>query len=99
MNFTLEHKDKTYDVTLKESWIKEFDNDKSNELGLSEEIGTWFISLKVHDSELWQDIKNGEYNGFSVELSMLPQMRNFFSEEIKHRTQQDVIKDLIELFN
>ncbi|RZT96617.1 putative serine protease XkdF [Ancylomarina subtilis] len=98
MNFTLEHKDKTYDVTLKESWIKEFENDKSVEYGLEEEIGTWFVSLKVHDSELWKDIKSGEYNGFSVELNMLPQLKTFFSEEIKPRTQEDVIKDLLELF-
>lgn len=29
--------------------------------------GSWFASLKVFDEELWMDIKEGNYTGFSVE--------------------------------
>lgn len=29
--------------------------------------GTWFLSVKVNDENLWQDIKEGKYNGFSID--------------------------------
>jgi len=29
--------------------------------------GSWYISMKVNDDDLWQHIKNGQLNGFSVE--------------------------------
>lgn len=28
--------------------------------------GSWVMVVKVHDDELWQAIKNGEYTGFSI---------------------------------
>lgn len=30
--------------------------------------GSWFLSYYVQDSELWDKIKAGEFNGFSVEI-------------------------------
>jgi hypothetical protein len=29
--------------------------------------GTWFISMRVNDNEVWNKIKAKEYNGFSIE--------------------------------
>ena len=29
--------------------------------------GTWIISMKINDADLWKEIKEGKYNGFSVE--------------------------------
>ena len=29
--------------------------------------GTWMVSLKVEDDQLWQEIKAGKYKGFSIE--------------------------------
>lgn len=29
--------------------------------------GTWVVSTKINDATLWEDIKTGKYNGFSVE--------------------------------
>ncbi len=29
--------------------------------------GTWVVSTKINDPALWEDIKAGKYNGFSVE--------------------------------
>lgn len=65
-SFTLEHSDNTNDVTVVESWIKESETDKSVALGIDCPVGTWFISAKVNSDDLWQRIKSGEFNGFSV---------------------------------
>lgn len=66
-SFTLEHSDLTNEVVIVESWIVEDpDNDKSSALGLDLPKGTWMMSVKVKDEELWNRIKSGEFQGFSV---------------------------------
>lgn len=65
-SFTLDHCDNTNAVTVIESWIKEGELDKSVQLGLDVPVGTWLLSAKVNSPQLWQDIKNGKYQGFSV---------------------------------
>jgi hypothetical protein len=68
-NTTLEHQEKVEGATYFESWIVgDPNNDKSNFLGLKDiPAGTWMVSLKIHDPELWKRIKNGEFYGFSIE--------------------------------
>ena len=29
--------------------------------------GSWFISMKVENDEVWESVKNGTFKGFSVE--------------------------------
>ena len=66
-SFTLEHGDLTNDVTITESWIVEdTEKDKSSALGMSLSKGTWVLSVKVNNTDLWQRVKNGEFQGFSV---------------------------------
>lgn len=65
-SFTLEHTDNTNDVTMVESWIKEYDFDKSNAIGFDLPVGTWFISAKIRNENLWKAIKDGVFRGFSV---------------------------------
>ena len=51
-----------------ESWIVEDENDKANSVyNLDVPIGTWMIKMKVTDSDVWKGIKEGKYNGFSIE--------------------------------
>jgi len=49
-----------------ESWITG-ENDKALELGFDVPAGTWMVSLKVENSDLWNQIKAGKYKGFSIE--------------------------------
>lgn len=66
--FNLEHSDNTNKIDVIESWvINDQHNDKANSLGFSLPKGTWMMSCKVNDEELWNEIKNGTFNGFSVE--------------------------------
>lgn len=67
-SFSIHHQNELKDVSVIESWVKEDEADKSTALGFTNiPRGTWFISAKVDDEDLWQAIKNGEVNGFSIE--------------------------------
>lgn len=68
-NATLEH-DKTLEgMTIFESWIVEDTNfDKSAKYGLNVPEGTWVVSMKVDDEDVWNKyIKNEKVFGFSIE--------------------------------
>lgn len=53
---------------ITESWIvTNPELDKSNALGLEFPEGTWVITMKVGDDQLWEKIKQGKYNGYSIE--------------------------------
>ena len=41
--------------------------DKSKEYGFSLPKGTWMISMKVNNEDIWQDFKAGKVKGFSIE--------------------------------
>lgn len=66
-NITISHQEGADDIVVVESWIKTSENDKSVDYGINEPIGTWFISVKVNNDEIWDRVKNGEYKGFSIE--------------------------------
>lgn len=66
-SFTLEHGEKTEDVCLVESWIVEdSEKDKSAALGLDLPVGSWVMSVKINSQELWNEIKEGKFRGFSI---------------------------------
>ena len=63
-NATLEHQMKANGLTVVESWIVEGEQDKSRIYGLDVPKGTWMISMKITDDELWAEIKEGKkYKG------------------------------------
>jgi len=63
-NITLQHQVNGNGVKLIESWLSKNDN----ELEMGAPVGTWFVSYKVFNDEIWEDVKNGEFNGFSIEV-------------------------------
>jgi len=64
----IEHTSKKADSYVKESWIVEDPIfDKSTSLGLEYPKGTWVITMKVENPKVWENIKTGKLNGFSVE--------------------------------
>lgn len=66
---TLEHQEKITGLTVVESWIIEDDiHDKSRKYSLNMPIGTWMVSMKVDNDEIWNDyVKTGKVKGFSIE--------------------------------
>jgi hypothetical protein len=65
----LNHSDIAAEGTyIVESWlVNDPQYDKIKTLGLDFPKGTWVITMKVDNKDLWSKIKQGEYNGFSVE--------------------------------
>jgi hypothetical protein len=68
-NATLEHDGKLDGLSVVESWIIDDTNqDKSRKYGFDLPDGTWMVSMKVYDDDVWSDyVKTGKVKGFSIE--------------------------------
>lgn len=90
-NATLEHKEKLNGMSVVESWV--IDNpemDKSKEYGFSLPKGTWMISMKVNNEDIWKDVKAGKVKGFSIE--------GYFADKYEmSQEKQEIINQLKEL--
>jgi len=66
---TLEHEAKLNGLSVVESWIIEDEvHDKSRKYGLDMPVGTWMVSMKVNNDEVWEKyVKTGLVKGFSIE--------------------------------
>ena len=85
-SFNLEHSiglgsDSVY---ILEYWIKEDDNDKSKKYGFDEPIGTAFVKLQVVSDLVWEDVKQNQLTGFSIEIdSNLTKTKEEMTENLK----------------
>ena len=67
-NSTLEHQDVLKGMSVVESWIiEDKKKDKSKKYKMDLPLNTWMISVKVLNDEIWNQVKEGEINGFSIE--------------------------------
>ena len=65
---TLEHGSKTSGVYLTELWLVEQPlKDKSNLYGFTLPKGTLFAVYKVENDDVWKKVKDGTFNGYSIE--------------------------------
>ena len=65
---TLEHGQKTDGVYLTELWLVEQPTkDKSNLYGFTLPKGTLFAVYKVENDAVWEKVKDGTFNGYSIE--------------------------------
>lgn len=92
-NATLEHQQPIQGMTIVESWIVEdVDMDKSKKYGLNVPVGTWMISMKVDDNNIWQnEIKGNKVFGFSIEGIFADKLRK------KNYKQADLSDQQIEV--
>ena len=67
-NATYEHNQKLKGMSVVESWLIEDEvHDKSVKYGFNLPKGTWMISMKVNNEDVWKDVKDGKVKGFSIE--------------------------------
>ena len=68
-NSTLEHEYNLKGLSVVESWIVEDpQKDKSSLYNLNVPKGTWMVSVKVNNEEVWEEfVKTGKVKGFSIE--------------------------------
>jgi phage head maturation protease len=95
-NATIEHEKKMLEgMSVIESWIIEDEKkDKSNLYGFNLPKGTWMISMKVNNDEIWNKVKAGEVKGFSIE--------GYFVDKYEMSLQTEdeiIIEKLIALIN
>jgi len=74
------------DVYVIESWIKEDENDKSVKYGFGDvPVGSWMLSMKIAKTpkgdEVWNQVKEGKLNGFSVS-GFFEEVQAFSKEEM-----------------
>lgn len=67
-NVNLEHQKKVNGVFMFESYIIDRKNGKLPMQGFDDVTdGSWWVSYKVENDEVWEDAKNGLFKGFSIE--------------------------------
>lgn len=95
-NATYEHKAALKGMSVVESWIIEDKKmDKSAKYGFDLPIGTWMISMKVENEDVWNNVKAGKIKGFSIE--------GYFADKItdsprdQDMAKQDIINQLKEI--
>ena len=67
-NSTFEHSFELSDMSVVESWlIEDPKNDKASAYGFDLPKGTWMVSMKVLNDDVWRAVKEGEVKGFSIE--------------------------------
>jgi len=65
---TIEHERDVKGMTVVESWIVENkEKDKSSIYGLDVPVGTWCISMKADNEDIYLKAKEGKIKGFSIE--------------------------------
>ena len=94
---TMEHAMKLNDLTVVESWIVDDpEKDKSAYYGLSMPVGTWMVSVKVDNDEVWNDfVKTGKVKGFSIEGYFADKTEMKAAEINEEDALIDAIKDII----
>tara|TARA_R110001592_G_scaffold232835_3_gene490331 strand:+ start:1349 stop:1954 length:606 start_codon:yes stop_codon:yes gene_type:complete len=90
-NSTLEHDVKLNGLSVVESWIiEDKKKDKSRKYGFNLPIGTWMVSVKVKNDEIWNDfVKEGKVKGFSIE--------GFFADKLDEGPKESVKEDFDEM--
>jgi hypothetical protein len=97
-NVTIDHEKPVNGVSLIESWIVEDPkNDKSNIYNLNAVKGSWVVKMKIYNDEVYEGVKLGKFNGFSIE-GMFDGLDQLKMSETKDEELIDLIKDLINEF-
>ena len=86
---TLEHQMDVQGTSVVESWIIEGEQDKSRMYGMDLPVGTWMVSMKILNDELWEGyVKSGKVKGFSIE--------GYFVDKVEASKQEEVDMEELE---
>jgi hypothetical protein len=95
---TLEHQMDVQGTSVVESWIIEGEQDKSRMYGMDLPVGTWMVSMKILNDELWEGyVKSGKVKGFSIEGYFVDKVEASKQdpEEVEAEEKLTAIKELI----
>ena len=96
---TLEHQAELYGLSVVESWIIEDDvHDKSRKYDMDLPVGTWMVSMKVNNDEVWNNyVKTGLVKGFSIEGYFTDKIAMSKIEEVNE--EEEAREILLEIAN
>ena len=95
---TLEHQMDVQGTSVVESWIIEGEQDKSRMYGMDLPVGTWMVSMKILNDELWNDyVRERKIKGFSIEGYFVDKVEASKQdpEEVEAEEKLTAIKELI----
>ena len=98
-NSTLEHEIKLNGLSVVESWIIEDEKqDKSNKYGFNLPVGTWMVSMKVNNDDVWNNyVKSGKVKGFSIEGHFIDAIKYEQDQEIEALSIIEELTDILEV--
>jgi len=86
-NATIEHELAVQGVCMVETWLKEdMEKDKSAIYGMTDPVGTWMGCLKVTNDQVWNDVKDGKFKGFSIE--------GYFADKMKMSKEPSLLDEV-----
>tara|TARA_R110002167_G_scaffold44808_7_gene134771 strand:+ start:690 stop:1304 length:615 start_codon:yes stop_codon:yes gene_type:complete len=89
-NTTLEHEELTSGVSVIQSWIVQDPSmDKTALYNLNAKEGDWAVIMKVDNDQVWQDVKEGKYQGLSIEGIFSD--KNKMDSELENITEEEAI--------
>ena len=88
---TLEHQVPLAGLVAVESWIVEdLKKDKSRLYGMEVPLGTWMLSMKVQNEDVWENyVKTGKVKGFSIE--------GYFADKLERPNEPNKLSELEEI--
>lgn len=87
----LEHETPIEGIYLVESWlVADSEKDKAAALGYDVPVNTWMGSMKVTDTDMWNELKNGDFNGFSIE-------GHFIKEDSKDLEGEETMRQIFNI--
>ena len=93
LNSKIEHDEPIEGVTFVESWLVENPKvDKSAAFGLEYPKGSWLVSMKVDNDDIWNNyIKTGELKGFSIDGMVELEEVNFKSNIQMSKSNKNIL--------
>lgn len=100
-NVTAEHEKPVQGCSVIESWITESEkHDKINLYNVKPILGGWAIMMKIYNDEEWEQVKEGNYKGFSIEgIYQGFEKLQASKQEAQSPTHEEIIQQLKDIVN
>jgi hypothetical protein len=83
-------------VSVVESWIVDDpEHDKQQVFGMNYPKGTWMVSMKIEDDSIWNKIKEGKLNGYSVQGYFLEKAKFSTDNTNKLEEIKNILKQIV----
>ena len=93
LKFNLQHTDKVAHLNIVESYFAK----EGNTFGVPE--GSWIVTAKVKDADVWESVKEGKFNGFSLQALVTNEIVGIEQQFNKQKERMDLKEKLMAAVN